>query len=264
MRMRMFTFFFAFPLPSLRLRFFLIAIMPTRMRLKRKRVFANRPRKRRPAPLRRTRRITKFRGSRGFKGGVVRDRRIVTMRYAETFELTAVSVVVHKSFRANGLFDPDVSVGGHQPRGFDQFMALYDRFMVLSATLNIKAFSTSTNPWFISCRVQDSADTLDSSLTTGVLETKGNNVWRVTAADANNFPARMRITGAPARFYNKSIATQLNDPNMQGTSLADPVTQLFFNLTAGRAGNVDAADIKIICWIDYKVMMLDPTQVANS
>lgn len=49
----------------------------------------------------------------------------VSMDYAATGTTVGTA-----KYKANGMFDPQVSVGGHQPRGFDQLMALFDRFVV--------------------------------------------------------------------------------------------------------------------------------------
>ncbi len=41
------------------------------------------------------------------------------------------------TFSANDLFDPDKTGTGHQPRGFDEFMAIYSQFTVKSAKISI-------------------------------------------------------------------------------------------------------------------------------
>ena len=38
--------------------------------------------------------------------------------------------------RANGMFDPQTAVGGHQPRGFDEFMEAYDMFTVMGSKIS--------------------------------------------------------------------------------------------------------------------------------
>lgn len=40
-------------------------------------------------------------------------------------------------FRLNSLFDPDFSVGGHQPYGFDQVTPIYSRYKVHAVTIEI-------------------------------------------------------------------------------------------------------------------------------
>ena len=37
-------------------------------------------------------------------------------------------------FRGNGLYDPFIPLGGHQPRGFDDFMKIYDKFTVVGSS----------------------------------------------------------------------------------------------------------------------------------
>lgn len=40
-------------------------------------------------------------------------------------------------FRGNGLFDPDVQVGGQQPMGFDQWAALYRHYRVIGSKITV-------------------------------------------------------------------------------------------------------------------------------
>lgn len=40
-------------------------------------------------------------------------------------------------FSANGMYDPDVAVGGHQPRGFDQLSAIYDEYQVRECIVEV-------------------------------------------------------------------------------------------------------------------------------
>lgn len=41
-------------------------------------------------------------------------------------------------FRANSLFDPDVTLTGHQPRFFDQYATLYDKYRVLGCKIEFE------------------------------------------------------------------------------------------------------------------------------
>lgn len=53
------------------------------------------------------------------------------MVYADTNYALDYSVgVSSRRFSANGLYDPDLTGVGHQPRGFDQMMTLFDRYVV--------------------------------------------------------------------------------------------------------------------------------------
>lgn len=97
-------------------------------------------------PIRKNRRFSKRR--RNNNAGLTRirmpslmpDRLQVKLRYADTFSLVSTGVN-QRQFSMNGLFDPDLTGVGHQPRGFDQWMSLYARYRVYYA----KAFARFMN-----------------------------------------------------------------------------------------------------------------------
>ena len=63
-----------------------------------------------------------------------------------------------KVFTCNGLYDPDVSGTGHQPRGFDQMMALYDHYVVTKCKMTVMYWnSDETNGQMIHLCVRDLA-----------------------------------------------------------------------------------------------------------
>lgn len=73
-----------------------------------------------------------------------------SLRYCDSINLDLTSIasdmggqgvtndIVSHSFRVNGCFDPDMAVGGHQPRGFDEYMNIYERFTVVSSKLTVQ------------------------------------------------------------------------------------------------------------------------------
>jgi hypothetical protein len=60
------------------------------------------------------------------------------LRYASRFSLNpgAGTLAVHV-FSANGTYDPDITGVGHQPKGWDQLIALYDHFVVTHARIRV-------------------------------------------------------------------------------------------------------------------------------
>lgn len=41
-------------------------------------------------------------------------------------------------FKANGLYDPEDAIGGHQPYGFDQYAAIYNHYHVYKSTCKVQ------------------------------------------------------------------------------------------------------------------------------
>ena len=72
--------------------------------------------------------------------------KMVRLRFCQEFSLASgVSVSSTKSFNANGMYDPDVSVGGNQPRGFDEWMSVYNHFNVVGSIIKVKATGGSND-----------------------------------------------------------------------------------------------------------------------
>jgi len=59
----------------------------------------------------------------------------VDSRYVSVDNLAGPTAATIRTieFRANGMYDPDVRVGGHQPYGFDQIMLGYGKFTVVES-----------------------------------------------------------------------------------------------------------------------------------
>lgn len=63
---------------------------------------------------------------------------LATLVYPFAFTSSSVSVNIWSwQWRINSLFDPDFTGTGSQPTTFDQWMALYDRYRVLAAEVDI-------------------------------------------------------------------------------------------------------------------------------
>lgn len=100
-------------------------IRPTKYRFR-----GRMPTMRRSAPMRRIPRNT-------FKNGFPQTVS-ARLRYVTECELDAgVGGTSSFQIRANGCYDPEVSIGGHQPKGFDQFMALYRHFTVTASKIKV-------------------------------------------------------------------------------------------------------------------------------
>lgn len=89
-----------------------------------------------------------------------------TLRYVvrKDYNVSSLANIEYERFRANGMFDPEVSLGGHQPRGFDQAMALYQTFTVLGSTISVNFAYTG----------YDGPATLDSTTQSHLVKSSGD------------------------------------------------------------------------------------------
>jgi hypothetical protein len=64
--------------------------------------------------------------------------------YKQRVSMGGSAGVIVQKFRGNDLFDPDISGTGGQPYGFDQLMALYSFFRVMSSKIDVHFCSVGT------------------------------------------------------------------------------------------------------------------------
>ena len=76
---------------------------------------------------------------------IMPDRVMVVMNYREFFNMTNVSGVGTQVFSMNSIFDPNVTGGGHQPLGHDQWANFYSNYEVKSSRITINILPLDTN-----------------------------------------------------------------------------------------------------------------------
>lgn len=71
---------------------------------------------------------------------VMPDELTTTLNYTFTgvMSATGAGTLNNTVYRGNGLFDPEVVVGGAQPLGFDQLAAFYNRYQVIGSTCSVE------------------------------------------------------------------------------------------------------------------------------
>lgn len=120
----------------------------------------------------------------------------VKMRYVETFTISPVSTVLNEHlFLANGIFDPRVAVGGHQPLGHDQWATFYNKYVVYRShcTVNFSCANNTSVPATLGIYM---TSTLSSSATTcNELQEQGysNNISVSPTTNGNAFTINRKL-----------------------------------------------------------------------
>jgi len=76
--------------------------------------------------------------------GPLAMRQIVKLRYAEDVNISAGIALGSYDFRANSIFDPNLTGIGHQPLGHDQWAVFYDHYVVLGARIKVTLTQAAT------------------------------------------------------------------------------------------------------------------------
>lgn len=187
------------------------------------------------------------------------------LRYADSVRLagsiaskgTAITL-----YSANGMYDPQVALGGHQPRGFDQLAALYDEYQVRRATVEV-TFSADVGEqeWlpFISIRPGNS-ETPDL---TNILEGPDRVVSKMTISNTDSGSSTyLKLSVDPVKWLGNT--TYDNEASRSATN-TNPIDLCTFyigcmNVTPTLATiGVDAS----IC-ITYEAEFMNPKTPGES
>jgi len=174
--------------------------------------------------------------------------RKVTLRYAMVKTPAAATNVW--VIRANGLFDPDFTGAGSQPTGFDEYMALYKNFRVLSSRVRATFMSGSTTfgsgTSMLAVRYDDASGASPASIPE-------------VLAQRNSVYAFQQGIGGPVSAVTAhcttATATRLSpkSPDLAGTASADPTVQWHWHVTVNSidASSTPAGRVYVV--VEYDV-----------
>lgn len=187
---------------------------------------------------------------------LLKTKQRVTMRYAEKVSLTGVAGgSASYIFSANGLFDPNVTGTGHQPRGFDQLMQLYDHYVVKNATCEVWGASSSNNPGVLSIIVKD--NNIVTPVSIDVMENSYATHKILRPSDSEQFGMATFSVNVDKFLGGADIDER------KGSNVGNPTEQCYFviNMTdIGSSGPGGTVWVKIT----YDVELIEPKLPASS
>ncbi len=176
------------------------------------------------------------------------------LRFANQFVLDAGAAGASANFvmSANGMFDPELGAGTHQPRGFDQYMAMWTLYGVVKASITVQFAQDSNTDDASICgiMVQD-----NSTVSTSVIanmehyDVVSSSLGRVGSGGTLTLKRTVKILQFLGR--GGDIA---DDDDLQGSSTLNPTDGVFFIVfSAPLDPAIDNGPINCICYIDYWV-----------
>lgn len=194
---------------------------------------------------------------------------LVKMKYADrqiAIDPSAGLAGTHL-FSANGMYDPDVAIGGHQCRGFDELMAMYDHFTVISSkvtatfTLQNSAAAIRNNA-ILWIALKDSSTTFTDP--NDYIE--GRNVtfkhFGSTTASSSNVVSLSK-TFSCKKFLG--ISHPLSSSVVRGSAAGNPTEGAYYHIgVACQDPLIDSAPFNVTVYIEYVAVLTEPRQPGQS
>jgi len=190
----------------------------------------------------------------------------------------------YRTIRANDLYDPVYALGGSQPRGFDQFMAVYKVFTVKASKIScnfmfkgydgpstyapttynlIKTFgydgaSVVPAQMPVVCGITTSTDGFGAGLSEAQME-KDRTSWKIITpqGEAKIVSRSLKVSD----FFGKKALT--GSEGYSGNDGAGPTEEVFYHIWAGAGTNAGQAaglvtPVTAYLTVEYDVTFTDP------
>lgn len=182
---------------------------------------------------------------------------ISTLRYADSFGITSTAGSVGKyNFVCNGLYDPNQTGGGNQPMYFDQFMALYNHYLVRKTKIKVTMCTpVAALAWGVF--VNDDATTTPSTIT----DIQENTLSTTLESNINSLPQAIYKYWNTWSYFGQS--PEAND-ELHGSASANPAENSFFTIYAGTLDATTATNIQFQVMIEYETEFFELKDIAGS
>lgn len=181
----------------------------------------------------------------------------VTLKYVEYFNLDPSTAGIPATFvcTANGLFDPNITGVGRQPRGFDQIKVLFDHYKVNSSTIKCTFMAGAAQSAPFICGVQLADDATPEADMIHAMENRNVNYGPL--AQRNDTLVR-KLSFDSSKYFS------VNDRDLYGTSTTNPADQAYYIIFAQPVTSVDSGSCSVMVEIFYNVTFSEPNNVSGS
>lgn len=181
--------------------------------------------------------------------------KVVRMKYSEQVTiLTDISLISNYFFSANSIFDPNVTGGGHQPLGHDEYANFFNHYCVLGAKISVTGINKDTGDGMILAVGRRPSPTGSTSMA----EALEQNGCKYTTLEAHPGQPKTVSLGFSAKkeFSGRSPTS---DGALRATFGANPSERTYFCVSIGQQtygayGGTAALNVHI----EYIVAMIEP------
>lgn len=197
------------------------------------------------------------------RGPAPRQMRTV-LRYAEsliTVNGGAAGTSDAYVFSANGLFDPNITGVGHQPRGFDQYMGLYTYYVVVASRITVKYSPSPSETLNQMIGLAPIAVATENTDPKDYMESQGC-VWDFLRPGTSGASKTLKVEVDLKNWFG--VRDVIDDDLLRGDSSQNPSRQLYYHVWASAIQASDPSAIDVNAILEYDVIFFTPTEVGGS
>lgn len=182
----------------------------------------------------------------------------IQSRYTEFTSLSPTAgLMASYVYSANGIYDPNITGGGHQTMYFDQLMALYDHYVVIGSKVTVRFVNTNASIAVIAgVRLTDSATLVTAP--TQLLE-NARNVQRIIGPRGSMNTATVTAKVNPGQFLRGTKKGIMIQKKLQGSISTNPDEQCYWQIFATAAdGSSTGGTVEAVVSMEYQIVFCEP------
>lgn len=192
---------------------------------------------------------------------------VVKHRYVDAFSINpSLGNVGYHWFRANSLYDPDVTGAGHQPLGFDQWSTFYNHYIVIGAkikaTFSLAATGTEVGSIMVAGVVLSDNSSGPTDVPTLIEQSNSNKKY--SYFNLSDRPKTVSKGYSAKRFYNLTNISD-NQTRLGSNVSGNPAEFAYFGVYVGNANtSIDCPNILVMVQIDFIALYSEPKLLPQS
>lgn len=160
------------------------------------------------------------------------NRMVFKHRYVENISMSQVGGALFKyQYSANGMYDPNITGGGHQPMNFDNLTALYNHYTVIGSKIKVTFSDANTTtgivPTYAGIYLEDDTTSLTSYIS--IMEQK-KGTSRMLPTDNRQRADSFYLKYSTRKSIGSGSVGILHDSNLSGTASANPLEQSYYTI----------------------------------
>uniref|UniRef100_UPI004047167E hypothetical protein n=1 Tax=Flavobacterium sp. TaxID=239 RepID=UPI004047167E len=184
---------------------------------------------------------------------LLRQKQNIVLRYHESFVLNPGTAGLPSSyvFRSNSTYDPDVTGTGHQPRGYDQIMAMYQFIAVREAQIEVWFIPRDGAPVIVS--INSNGSTQFNPTRNDMMENK-TSVFATAGGISASDPSYLTLRVKPWQL----AGTKISENDYKHPVGSNPVISQFFNVIGMPMETTDSGNIDCVARITFHCEVTEP------
>lgn len=181
-------------------------------------------------------------------------------RYSDQhYSNTTLGALITYVYSANGMYDPNITGTGHQPRGFDQLMPMYDHYAVTSCRITVHVDNSSSAGVLFGIVPVDTFTPRGSA--SDYLEDRKAKWIHLSPINSGVSTKSISHYVDIGKFLGRKVKFE---DDLKGSASANPADQVYWHIVMFNLYSTSDTGVSWVPVLDYSAALIEPKMPSQS